>query len=152
MKLSKSTTSTELFKESVRAMALQHPNSIIADLLTHFSPKIVMEIIQIYSGQQLVIPRIESVWRSYRNKVVRDTLDMRNTLSEREQLAGFFGTSSQYISVIYSNEKKKHPVVSTRTTTSVAERVYRDKVRGAFKDAEHILFAAKKRKGGRRSK
>jgi len=142
---SKSLSRRELFKEALEALILDYPNSAVAGLMTHFSPEVVIDFIQIYSGQQINVPKVESVWRSYRNKVVCETLDVRNDKSTREQLAVFFGISSSYIPVIYSNEKKKRRIVSLRTIRSAAKRVHVDEMRETLKDAKDILLRKKRK-------
>ena len=129
-----------MFKQALEALILDYPNSAVAGLMTHFSPEIVIDFIQIYSGQQINVPKVESVWRSYRNKVICETLSVKNDKSTREQLAVFFGISPSYIPVIYSNETKKRQAVSFRTIQSAAKRVHVDEMRETLKDAKAILL------------
>lgn len=136
----KSLSRRELFKQALEALILDYPNSAVAGLMTHFSPEIVIDFIQIYSGQQINVPKVESVWRSYRNRVICETLDIQNDKSTRDQLAVFFGISPSYIPVIYSNEKKKRHVISFRTIQSAAKRVHVDEMRETLKDAKAILL------------
>jgi len=130
-------------KEALTALVADFPNSVVADLLTHFSAEVVIELIQIYSGQAIFIPKVESVWRSYRNKVIQDTLDLRNTLVERKQLANFFGITHQHVAAIYSRERKQRKV-SRRTTRLTAKRVYADEMRATFEEVKDVLFGGRK--------
>jgi len=135
----------ELFKQALEALIVDYPNSVVASLMTHFSPEIVIDFIQIYSGQQISVPKVESVWKSYRNRVICETLSVKNDKNTREKLAVFFGISSSWVSMIYSDEKKKRRVVGSRTIQLAAKRVHMDEMRRTLKDAKDILFEKRKK-------
>ena len=65
-------------RKAVESFARQFPNSVIADLIMHFSKETVVKLIELYSGRQITLPTISSVWISHRNKMIKEELDKDN--------------------------------------------------------------------------
>jgi hypothetical protein len=94
-----------LLADAVAASAGENPKSVVGDLMMHFDATTVIKIIKVFSGRRINFPKIESIWTHYRNKVVVDTLNLKNTRQIREQLAGFFAISSDNVARIFSQSK-----------------------------------------------
>ena len=128
--------------EALIAVALEFPNSVVADFLLYFSPEVVMKLIEVFSGRTIRIPTVSAVWRSYRNKVIFDTLNIKNTRGVRQQLAFFFGIDKVRVSNLYATmlHKKRvvHPGTAISTIQSVMEKAEGDMLdvlRSAFKSS-----------------
>ena len=130
----KKKTRKEVVKEMLFATAEERPNSVIVDLLAHFTPEVIMKLIELYSGEQLTFPKIDTIWKHYRNKIIRDTLDVKNTQEIRKQLANYFKISHKRVNDIYREEKLKVRKVGTRFLKGAAKRIYIDKSSDTLKD------------------
>jgi len=133
----------DLIQDALESAAEAFPNSIIADLLSHFPPKIVMEFIEIYSGQYLKIPKVDTVWRSYRNKIIRETLDLKNTSVVRRRLSEYFGIPLGRVSSIYRDEKNKKRKYRKSSMEKSLQRIYAKESKKAFEDMKTILYKKK---------
>ena len=136
---------TLLFKEALRALVADHPESIVASLLMHFSSTVVMDLIHLYSGKALQIPNANSVMRSYRNKVIRDAIDTNNDRQTRERLATFFKLTPAHVSDIYREAKKRHQPTS-RKGHIVVKRIYESELEKALVEAKGIIQSRRIRK------
>jgi len=94
-----------LLADAVAASAGENPKSVIGDLMMHFDAATVIKIIKVFSGRRVNFPKIESVWTHYRNRVVVDTLNLKNTRQIREQLAYFFAISPGKVANIFADSK-----------------------------------------------
>ena len=129
----------EAIQNLLMASAEEHPNCIVVDLLAHFSPETVMKIIELYSGERLFIPKVETIWKNYRNKVIRDMLDAKNTRVIREQLSQFFKISLNYVTVIYGRSHLKVRKVKTNFVNDAARRIYIDESDSVLKEIQEAL-------------
>lgn len=130
----------QLLKTAVESLASEFPNSIVADLLVHFPHAVVFKLIEIYSGRTLRIPRTESVWRSYRNKVIYDALTAENILAVRRQLSEFFGISPNHVRSIYTYEKnRKMRTLKKRSTERSAKLVYKGRMGKFFEEITEVI-------------
>jgi len=128
--------STVVFKEALRVTADFHPDSVVADLLGHIPPRYVAKIVRIYSGQKLCIPSTDDIWRNYRDKVIRETLDTEDNKDVRRRLARFFSVSLSHVSAIYHREKRKHP----RNSSAVAKRAYKKGLKSACREMTELFL------------
>lgn len=122
----------EIVKEGLFAYISEFPNSIVGDLLSHFYTKeswapqeIILQLLTLYSGSQLTIPKVESIWRSYRDKVVVETLLIKNTQVSRQQLAAYFGVRADIIYNICFKARQKNVHLSDSAIDKMVETVYR---------------------------
>lgn len=113
-----------LLEDAVIASASNNPKSIIGDLMMHFDAATVIKIIKVFSGRRVNFPKIESVWTHYRNRVVVDTLNLKNTKLIREQLAFFFGISIGKVANIFADSKVVTVHVSENQIDDIAHRMY----------------------------
>jgi len=88
--------------EAIEAFVRDFPSSVITELLVHFDKKTVVEFINIYSGKVISIPSVNSIWISYRNRVIKEVLSKENSKAMRLMLAERFGLLPEDVSRIYS--------------------------------------------------
>jgi len=93
----------QLKDEAIKAFVRDFPSSVITELLIHFDKKTVVEFISVYSGRVISIPSINSIWISYRNRVIKETLSKENSKATRLMLAERFGLLPEDVSRIYSH-------------------------------------------------
>jgi hypothetical protein len=136
----------EIVKEGLFAYISQFPNSIVGDLLTHFYTKkswkpqeIILQFLTLYGGRQLDIPKVDSIWRSYRDKVVIDTLLVKNTKVARQQLAEYFGVSSNLIYGICYRNKQQGVYLSNKSISKIVETVYRHNIEIFHKEMKKLF-------------
>lgn len=129
----------EIIHEALKATAANLPNSIVGDLMMLFPDDVVLRFLNSFSGMVLSVPKVESVWRIYRNQVVCDTLAAKNDRPTRERLASYFGISVDKISRIYAENKnlKKRPARSSVHRAAVV--AYRSKFNDIVNDARSAL-------------
>lgn len=113
-------------KEALLAFVNDFPNSVVADLLMHFDKEVVVKLVEFYSGRQLTIPTVKTVWTSYRNRIIASTLKKEDTGVVRERLASNFGLTNQRLSEIYSHAKKTRITrVKDRTITNIVDTIFK---------------------------
>jgi len=123
-------------------VADEFPNSIVADMLTHFDKDTVLQILVLYGGRQLRIPKVDSIWSSYRNKQIMDTLNRRNDRVSRHQLAEYFGISESTVSDLFNKAKQRNKYLSNTQVRRVVDTIYRKYVEKFHKEMK-ALFSNK---------
>lgn len=118
-------TEKEILKQALESLANNYPNSVVADLMTHFEPSIVIELLTLYGGSQVKFPEIDTLWVSYRNQVITEQLVINNNKETRRQLAEYFGVPADKVTDIFSQYKRKTIRVSWSTVEKIIETVYR---------------------------
>ena len=137
-------TRAEILEAALASTAKDFPNSVVADLMMYFPQKFVLKLITMFSGQRVWFPKVETIWKSYRNKIIKEALDAKNTKVVREQLAVFFGISSKRVSDVYHEmkrkEKKPKPKVYTKTIRKTARRIYAMEQAELLKEFKDVLL------------
>ena len=118
-------TEKEILKDAVDALSINHPNNVVADLVAHFDTETVIKLLTLYGGSQVLFPEIETLWKDYRNQVITEQLVINNGKETRRQLAEYFGISTDTVSKIFSEYKRKTIRVSWNTVEKIIETVYR---------------------------
>ena len=116
--------------EAIEAFVRDFPSSVITELLIHFDKKTVVDFISIYSGRVISIPSVNSIWISYRNRVIKEVLSKENSRARRLMLAERFGLLPEDVSRIYSRCIRRGVTrVKTRSlkrlVTIIVEKNYR---------------------------
>ncbi len=130
----------DLFHDALHSAAEEYPNTILADLLTQFSIEQVVKFIIYFSGQTIKIPTVDKVWKGYRNHIIFDTLNARDTAFERKRLAKYFGISLSSVSIILSNEKRKEHKLTDKTVRLSAKRTYDTEMKESLDELKTVLF------------
>ncbi len=130
------------FVEILEITAEDFPNSIVADLLRDFPADFVVRFIEIYSGQRFYVPNIEAVYRKYRNKVIKQTLDKKDTKEIRLQLARHFSITLEQLrqTYIYTSERKKPKVFNAKSMEDSAKRLFRKEAKRTIREMKKVLF------------
>lgn len=131
----------EINEESLEIAAEHFPDSIIPDLLMNFPAKVVVKFIVAFSGQRITVPRIESVWRCYRNKLIKKRLDENNSAEIRRELAFRFGITENGVRLAYEREcerEKKRAKISGKTIERVTSGVFVAEAKEAIKDMKNF--------------
>ena len=127
---------------ALQALADEQPNSIVADMLTHFDKATVLQILVLYGGTRPRIPKVDQIWNQFRNQTIVDNLDVRNDRVTRHQLAEYFGILDNDVSMIYSKAKQKKKYLSNSQVRRVVETLYKKNVEAFHKDMK-ALFSNK---------
>jgi hypothetical protein len=132
----------KLKHEALDALAEQFPSSTVADLLTHFDKDTVLKLMVLYGGSVVRLPQVKTIWTSYRNKIIVETLDTRNDKVTRAQLAEYFGISNIDVSTVYSKAKQTKKYLSNAQVKRIVETIYRKNVEKFHKEMK-ALFSNK---------
>jgi len=116
-----------LFKEAVLLVAKEVPNSSIGDLLAVLPESCVLALVESFSGECIKIPKVETIWRVYRNRIIKDTLDQKDTIVIRQKLAEYFGISRDTVNQAYSWEKHRASRLQTRHVNKSIKRIVASK-------------------------
>ena len=130
----------DLFKNAVIAMAKDVPNSVLADLLSILSEDSVVKIVEGFSGEDLKIPRIEDVWRIYRNKIIKDTLSKKNSKLIKQRLSEHFGIGTDAIQQIYNSERVKEYRIRPKVVDRSIKRIVASKQEDVLKKFREALL------------
>lgn len=114
----------QLLVKALKATAEEYPNSVVGDLLMLFPYDVVMKLLVTFAGEQIVFPKLDTIWRSYRNRVIFNTLTTRNTKELRVRIGATFGISEEKVARIYFYEKTKRQHVPKSTLERSAKRMY----------------------------
>lgn len=104
-----------------------------------FPQDVVMKLLVTFAGEQVTFPKLDTIWRSYRNKVIYDTLKIKNTRDTRSQLGITFGISDDKVSRVFSYEKTKRTNISPTTLERSAKRAYQSNLEDLMKDVKVCL-------------
>lgn len=129
----------KLKHEALDALADEYPNSIVADMLTHFNKDIVLQFLVLYGGRQMSLPKTDSIWVSYRNKVIVGTLDVKNDRVTRHQLAEYFGVLDSDVSKIYYQSKQRKKYLSNAQVQRVVDSIYRKNAEKFHKEMKDLF-------------
>ena len=127
----------------VEAFIKDFPNSVVADMLLYFGEDFVVKFVELYSGMQIDIPTVKSIWTSYRNRVIVSELDNENSKRIRTKLADNFGIVTETVSVIYSKcKEKKVTRVRHRTVGRIADIIFRKNAKKYYKRVTELTHGA----------
>jgi len=115
------------FKEAVLLVAQEMPNSSIGDLLAVLPESCVLQLVESFSGTCIKIPKVETIWRVYRNRIIKDTLDQKDTMVVRQKLAEYFGITRDTVNQVYNWEKRHHSHLLPSHVGNSVERVVASK-------------------------
>lgn len=132
-------TRAQILVKAIEATAVEYPNSVVGDLLMLFPQDVVMKLLVTFAGEQVTFPKLDTIWRSYRNKVIYDTLKIKNTRDTRSQLGITFGISDDKVSRVFSYEKTKRTNISPTTLERSAKRAYQSNLEDLMKDVKVCL-------------
>jgi hypothetical protein len=133
--------SEDLFFKAIEASAVDNPNSVVCDLMTLFDKDVVSKLLVTFSGEQIFFPKIESIWASYRNQVIFNTLSAKCDIQTKRFLARQFDVSVDRITRIFYDTKGKASSVKPVTIRKFQGRVYRSKFQKLMKDSRDALFS-----------
>lgn len=130
-----------LKKKELVIFARDFPNSVIADMLTHFDKKTVVKLIEFYGGDQVSIPSIKTIWTNYRNRAIKDELDKMNSKEIKGRLAEKFGLSISNVSKIYYQVSCRGIAkVKYRTIKKIVDIILRKNLRIFWKSKKDIII------------
>jgi len=132
--------SAKVFRDALHVMAEDYPDSFLAELLVHFDVAVIAKLIYLYGGQMFHIPNKDNVWRNYRNKIVRKTLDLRDDKAARKELARFFGISYPYVLAIYRKEKERYPEANFTKIDTIVRKLYKKKCGVLYKEMTELFL------------
>lgn len=125
--------------DALKSISTVFPNSVVGDLMMIFPDDVVMKFISAFSGLIIHVPKVETVWKTYRNAVIKETLDVKNDRVNRDRLAAYFGISAGQVSDIYSGMKRRGGRIHKETVKRTAQVIYRSKFDSMLKDARRAL-------------
>ena len=128
----------KVFYKAIWTAERNWPDSLLAELLTKFSTPTVAKLIRLYSGQQLQIPYEDDIWKTYRNRKIREALDENGDTATRNKMARLFGVSRLRVSAIYREEKKKFPSTRRAAAKKAAKNIYAKELRIVQKEVTKV--------------
>lgn len=137
---------TTISKEALELASELFPNSILGDLLINFPTDFAVKFITIFSGRFIYMPKVETIYRLYRNKTIKDKLENNDVVEVRQYLSNFFGITMKRVSEIYHQEKKrkrKGRKIDAKSIKRISDAVFRDEIR---KVSDDVSDFARKRK------
>jgi len=130
--------SVKTFRRVLRINAVNDPDSVLTELMSHFEYKIVMRLIRLYSGKQIKIPDMNVIWRVYRDKIVRNELDKEDTRDRRMKLADYFSITLSHISMILRKERKDYPKASDMKIGDEVRHIYGKDLDASYKEVIEV--------------
>jgi len=132
---------SDIIKESLSEVQSRYPDSIIADLLTHFDQDTVLKLMILYNGRTICFPKIDTMWKTFRNKIIVDALSILNNHTNVKQLAHYFGIPEYTIRNIYYSQRNRLPSMKLTSTTvgKIVETIYRKNVEKFNKDMRGLF-------------
>lgn len=130
----------QLLAKALEATAEEYPNSVVGDLLMLFPHEVVMTLLVTFAGEQIVFPKLDVIWRSYRNRVIFNALSARNTKEIRTRLGLTFGLAEDKVAKIFFYEKTKRNRVHKGTLERSAKRMYQGNLEILMKDVKQSLY------------
>jgi len=116
---------TVFISEGLQAYADKFPNSVVVDLIANFDKEIVLKFLIFYGGRQISFPKVDGIWRNYRDQVIEQTLDVKNNRAIRKQLSEYFKVTPSIITDSYARSKYIVKKLSTDAIDRVIETTYR---------------------------
>jgi len=139
MKKTDLTKAEKVFLDAMISVAETHPTSVLGDLLMLFPPEVAVKLVETFAGDTISFPKLNTIWKTYRSKVIRNTLSAKNDSLTRQKLAAYFGISTNKVSEIYHGEKEKVKQVSDSLLAKSARRLYRHDLDQLLKDVKIAL-------------
>lgn len=115
------------------------PNSVVGDLMMIFPDDIVLKVITCFSGEKVKFPKVETVWKSYRNEIIRQTLDVKRDRQTILRLANYFGISEEHIRYVHRQERQRAQRRKKSSVRRAARVAYRDVFEEMIKEAKEAL-------------
>jgi len=132
-------TKDEILSEGLQALGQEYPDAFVADMLTHFDEKTVLEFMTLYNGRTLKVPTVDLIWKSYRNKVIIETLLVDNTIVVRQKLAEHFGLAVDTVRKVFYKHRSKVKKITNKTVLNIVETVYRKNVEIFHKEMKKMF-------------
>jgi len=130
--------SVKTFRRVLRINAVNDPDSVLTELMSHFEYKVVMRLIRLYSGKQIKIPDMNVIWRIYRDKLIRNELDKEDTRERRMSLADYFDITLSHVSIILRKEKKDHLKASEMNIGDEVRHIYGKNLDASYKEVIEV--------------
>lgn len=124
-----------LVQEALQTFCANFPDSVVGDLMMLFPDDVVLKIITTFSGETVKIPKVETVWRGYRDAIIADTLRVKDDKATRQRLAAYFGITLDRVNRVYSavsqrrQRKKRHSI--RRSAAAAYRNVFDEMVKEA---------------------
>lgn len=133
------TKAEKIFLEAMVSVAETYPTSVLGDLLMLFPPEVSVKLVVTFAGDTVSFPKLDTIWKTYRSKVIRNSLVAKNDSVTRTRLAHYFGVSTRKVSEIFHAEKDKERKVTDTLLAKSARRVYRHELDNLLKDVKDAL-------------
>ena len=130
--------SVKTFRRVLRINAVNDPDSVLTELMSHFEYKVVMRLIRLYSGKQIKIPDMNVIWRIYRDKLIRNELDKEDTRERRMSLADYFDITLSHVSIILRKERKDHLKASEMNIGDEVRHIYGKNLDASYKEVIEV--------------
>jgi len=130
--------SVKTFRRVLRINAVNDPDSVLTELMSHFEYKVVMRLIRLYSGKQIKIPDMNVIWRIYRDKLIRNELDKEDTRERRMRLADYFDITLSHVSIILRKERKDHLKASEMNIGDEVRHIYGKNLDASYKEVIEV--------------
>lgn len=135
------TKAEKVFLSALVSVAETSPTSVLGDLLMLFSPEVAVKLVITFAGDRIDFPKLNTIWNTYRAKVIRNSLMAKNDSATRQRLAHYFGISTRKVSEILYAEKGKEKKVTDSLLAKSARRVYRHELDTLLKDVKTALLS-----------
>lgn len=128
-----------IVQEALQTFCANFPDSVVGDLMMLFPNDVVLKIITTFSGEVLKVPKVESVWRGYRDAIIADTLSTKDDKATRQRLASYFGITVDRVNRIYISTTQRRQRKRRHTIRRSAAVAYRNVFDDMVKEARQAL-------------
>jgi len=135
------TKAEKIFLDAMISVAEVYPTSVLGDLLMLFPHDVAVKLVVTFAGDTISFPKLDTIWKTYRSKVIRNSLLEKNSTVTRQHLAAYFGISTKKVSEIFYAEKDKEKKVTDSLLAKSARRTYRHELDNLMKDVKSALNA-----------
>jgi len=128
-----------LVQEALQAFCSNFPDSVVGDLMMLFPDDVVLKIITTFSGETIKVPKVETVWRGYRDAIIADTLRVKDDKSNRQRLASYFGITVDRVNRIHASTSQRRARKRHHSIRRSAAAAYRNVFDEMVKEARQAL-------------
>jgi hypothetical protein len=128
-----------LVQEALQAFCSNFPDSVVGDLMMLFPDDVVLKIITTFSGETIKVPKVETVWRGYRDAIITDTLRVKDDKATRQRLAAYFGITVDRVNRVYNNVSQRRTRKKRNSIRRSAAAAYRNVFDEMVKEARQAL-------------
>ncbi len=131
----------DLLYDAIVEYTKETSDSLLGDLLMLFDRDVVIKLLITFSGEAVHFPKLDSIWKKYAASTIYSVLSVKDTQTQREQLARYFGLSLTQVADIYRYQKKLRQLKSARQKRNKKDKDIKKTAERVYKNSSKELFS-----------